>query len=177
MVIRVVHACGMPDLVEVIEASDDVAAKAAEALAGGAPVICDCAMVAAGITRRFLPASNDVLVTLNNAAVPERARALATTRSAAAVEDWHDHLDGAVVAIGNAPTALFHLLERLDQGWPKPAAILAFPVGFVGAAESKAVLAENPPAETAFITVHGTRGGSAMASAAVNAAAILAGRR
>lgn len=177
IVIRVVHACGMPDLVDVIEAGNDPAAKAVSALSAGAPVICDCAMVAAGITTKFLPASNPVLVTLNNAEVPARAKAMQTTRSAAAVEDWHDHLDGAVVAIGNAPTALFHLMEKLDAGWPRPAAILAFPVGFVGAAESKATLAENPPQSVGFITAHGTRGGSAMASAAVNAAAILAGRQ
>jgi precorrin-8X/cobalt-precorrin-8 methylmutase len=177
IVIRVVHACGMSDLADVIEASDDVATRAVTALADGAPVICDCAMVAAGVTREFLPAGNPVLVTLNNDAVPARAKALQTTRSAAAVEDWRDDLDNAVVAIGNAPTALFHLLERLDQDWPRPAAIFAFPVGFVGATESKALLAENPPQDTAFMTAHGTRGGSAMASAAVNAAAILAGRQ
>ena len=176
IVIRVVHACGMPDLVDDLAVSDDVARAAVQALLSGAPVIADCEMVASGITRRFLPAGNDVLVTLNHADVPDRARALQTTRSAAAVEHWHDHLEGAVVAIGNAPTALFHLMEKLDQGWPKPAVIFAFPVGFVGAAESKLALAENPPADVAYMAAHGTRGGSAMASAAVNAAALLATR-
>ena len=176
IVIRVVHACGMPDLVDDLAVRDDVARAAVQALLSGAPVIADCEMVASGITRRFLPAGNDVLVTLNHADVPDRARALQTTRSAAAVEHWHDHLEGAVVAIGNAPTALFHLMEKLDQGWPKPAVIFAFPVGFVGAAESKLALAENPPADVAYMAAHGTRGGSAMASAAVNAAALLATR-
>ena len=176
IVIRVVHACGMPDLVDDLAVSDDVARAAVQALLSGAPVIADCEMVASGITRRFLPAGNDVLVTLNHADVPDRARALQTTRSAAAVEHWHDHLEGAVVAIGNAPTALFHLMEKLDQGWPKPAVIFAFPVGFVGAAESKLALAENPPADVAYMAAHGTRGGSAMASAAVNAASLLATR-
>ena len=176
IVIRVVHACGMPDLVDDLAVRDDVARAAVQALLSGAPVIADCEMVASGITRRFLPAGNDVLVTLNHADVPDRARALQTTRSAAAVEHWHDHLEGAVVAIGNAPTALFHLMEKLDQGWPKPAVIFAFPVGFVGAAESKLALAENPPADVAYMAAHGTRGGSAMASAAVNAASLLATR-
>ena len=176
IVIRVVHACGMPDLADDITASDDVARAAVQALVSGAPVIADCEMVASGITRRFLPSGNNVLVTLNHDAVPARAKAMQTTRSAAAVEDWHDHLEGAVVAIGNAPTALFHLMEKLDQGWPKPAVIFAFPVGFVGAAESKLALADNPPADVSFMAAHGTRGGSAMASAAVNAAALLATR-
>ena len=176
IVIRVVHACGMPDLAGDITASDDVARAAVQALVSGAPVIADCEMVASGITRRFLPSGNNVLVTLNHDAVPARAKAMQTTRSAAAVEDWHDHLEGAVVAIGNAPTALFHLMEKLDQGWPKPAVIFAFPVGFVGAAESKLALADNPPADVSFMAAHGTRGGSAMASAAVNAAALLATR-
>ena len=176
IVIRVVHACGMPDLVDDLAVSDDVARAAVQALLSGAPVIADCEMVASGITRRFLPAGNDVLVTLNHADVPDRARALQTTRSAAAVEHWHDHLEGAVVAIGNAPTALFHLMEKLDQGWPKPAVIFAFPVGFVGAAESKLALAKTPPADVAYMAAHGTRGGSAMASAAVNAASLLATR-
>ena len=172
LVIRVVHACGMPDLANDIAFTPNVAAKAAAALASGAPVLADCAMVASGITARFLPKDNPVVMTLYDAAIPDRAKALGTTRSAAAVDDWHDHLEGAVVVIGNAPTALFHLLDRLDQGWPKPAAILAFPVGFVGAAESKSALASCEDLD--FITVHGSRGGSAMASAALNAAAIWA---
>jgi precorrin-8X/cobalt-precorrin-8 methylmutase len=138
------------------------------ALEAAAPVICDCEMVAAGVIRSRLPRANDVLVTLNDPAVPGLATQLATTRSAAAVELWRDRLDGAVVAIGNAPTALFHLLERLDAGWPKPALILGFPVGFVGAAESKAELARDPRG-CDFVALRGRRGGSAMAAAAVNA--------
>ena len=174
MVIRVVHACGMPDLAPDLAFTPDVAAKAQSALAAGKPILADCAMVASGITSRFLSKDNRIIMTLYDDAVPARAENLGTTRSAAAVEDWHDHIDGAVVVIGNAPTALFHLMEKIDQGWPKPAAVLGFPVGFVGAAESKAELAARPDLD--FLTVHGTRGGSAMASAAVNAAALLAGR-
>ena len=136
----------------------------------GAPLICDCEMAAAGIIRRNLPVANEVLVTLNDARVPALAASLGTTRSAAAVELWRERLQGAVVAIGNAPTALFHLLERLDQGWPKPALILGFPVGFVGAAESKAELAHDPRG-CDFVALRGRRGGSAMVSAAVNALA------
>ncbi len=142
----------------------------AKALQGGAPILADCEMVGAGIIRRFLPAGNNVIVTLNERTVPDRAAEIANTRSAAAVELWADHLDGAVVAIGNAPTALFHLLELLDAGAPRPALILGFPVGFVGAAESKAELARDPRG-AAFVTLRGRRGGSAMASAAVNALA------
>ena len=177
IVIRIVHACGMPDLARDIDAADDVAAKAIVALNSGAPILCDCEMVAAGITRRFLPQDNDVIVTLNHSETPAKAKAMATTRSAAAVEGWHDHLEGAVVAIGNAPTALFHLMARLEAGWPKPAVIFGFPVGFVGAAESKALLASKTPEGVSYMVAHGTRGGSAMASAAVNAAAVLAGKR
>ena len=131
-------------------------------------------MVASGITARFLPQNNPIIMTLYDEDIPDRAQSLGTTRSAAAVEDWFEHIEGAVVVIGNAPTALFHLLEKIDQGWPKPAAVLGFPVGFVGAAESKSALASRDDLD--FLTVHGTRGGSAMASAAVNAAAILSGR-
>jgi precorrin-8X/cobalt-precorrin-8 methylmutase len=127
-------------------------------------------MVAAGIIRRRLPAGNDVVVTLNEAGVPGRAAAIGNTRSAAAVEFWRDRIEGAVVAIGNAPTALFHLLELLDEGWPKPALILGFPVGFVGAAESKAELAAHARG-VPFIALRGRKGGSAMAAAAVNALA------
>ena len=174
VVVRIVHACGMPDLADDIAFTPDLARKAAEALKAGAPIIADCAMVASGITTRFLPKANPVIMTLYDAAIPDRAKAMATTRSAAAVEDWCAHIDGAVVVIGNAPTALFHLLEHLDRDWPKPAAILGFPVGFVGAAESKAALAAR--ADLDFITVHGTRGGSAMASSALNALALQAGR-
>lgn len=174
LAIRVVHACGMPDLADDLAFTPDVAIKAVDALKKGAPILADCAMVASGITARFLPQSNPIIMTLYDEAMPDRAKALGTTRSAAAVEDWQDHIDGAVVAIGNAPTALFHLLEKIDQGWPKPAAIFGFPVGFVGAAESKSALAGRSDLD--FLVVQGTRGGSAMASAAVNATALLAGK-
>ncbi|MDJ0628048.1 MAG: precorrin-8X methylmutase [Rhodobacter sp.] len=167
---RVIHACGMVEIADRLAVSPGLSAVASSALAGGAPVLCDCEMVAAGVIRRHLPAGNEVLVTLNDPAVAALADGLQTTRSAAAVELWRDRLGGAVVAIGNAPTALFHLLERLDAGWPKPAAVLAFPVGFVGAAESKAELAANPRG-CEFLTLRGRRGGSAMASAALNALA------
>lgn len=136
----------------------------------GAPVLCDCEMVGAGIIRRYLPAGNEVIVTLNDPKVPGIAAGIGNTRSAAAVELWAERLEGAVVAVGNAPTALFHLLELIDEGAPKPAVILGFPVGFVGAAESKAELAGNPRG-CEFVALRGRRGGSAMASAAVNALA------
>lgn len=168
--VRLIHACGMVEIADRLAWSQDAAARGRAALAGGAPVLCDCEMVASGIIRRSLPAGNPVVCTLNDAAVPDRASALGTTRSAAAVDLWHDRLDGAVVAIGNAPTALFHLLERLDSGWPAPAVILGFPVGFVGAAESKAELVHEPRG-AGFIALRGRRGGSAMAAAAVNALA------
>lgn len=167
---RVIHACGMVEIADRLVFSPGVTSAARAALVNGAPVFCDCEMVAAEIIRRLLPAENDVIVTLNNSAVPDLAQRIGTTRSAAAVELWHDRIEGAVVAIGNAPTALFHLLERLDDGWPKPAAILGFPVGFVGAAESKAELAANPRG-CDFVALRGRRGGSAMASAAMNALA------
>ncbi len=167
---RVVHACGMVEVADRLAFSPSAFDAGQVALAAGAPVLCDCEMVAAGIIRRTLPATNPVIVTLNDPAVPARAADLGTTRSAAAVELWRDRLEGAIIAIGNAPTALFHLLERLDEGWPKPALILGFPVGFVGAAESKAELAANPRG-CDFVALRGRRGGSAMASAAVNALA------
>jgi len=128
-------------------------------------------MVAAGITRRFLPAGNEIICTLNDAETPALAKSLGTTRSAAAVDLWEPHLEGAVVAIGNAPTALFRLLERLEEGAPRPALILGFPVGFVGAAESKEALIERAT-PIAYATLRGRRGGSAMAAAAVNALAL-----
>jgi precorrin-8X/cobalt-precorrin-8 methylmutase len=165
---RVIHACGMVDVADRLAFTLRAWEAGRAALEAGAPVICDCEMVAAGVIRGRLPRGNDVMVTLNDPAVPGLAARLATTRSAAAVDLWRDRLDGAVVAIGNAPTALFHLLERLDDGWPKPALILGFPVGFVGAAESKAELARNPRG-CDFIALRGRRGGSAMAAAAVNA--------
>jgi len=168
--IRLVHSCGMTDLPDRLAWSDDVAASARAALAAGAPILCDCEMVASGIVRARLPARNPVICTLNDPATPELARAIGNTRSAAAVELWHNQIKDSIVTIGNAPTALFHLLELLDANWPKPAAIIGFPVGFVGAAEAKAELAANPRG-TPFLTLRGRRGGSAMAAAAVNALA------
>ncbi|WP_420861469.1 precorrin-8X methylmutase [Algirhabdus cladophorae] len=167
---RVIHACGMVEIADRLAFSVGAYAAGQTALQRGAPILCDCEMVAAGIIRRYLPAENPVIVTLNDPSVPDRAKMIGNTRSAAAVELWTDHLDGAVVAVGNAPTALFHLLELLDQGAPKPAVILGFPVGFVGAAESKAELATNPRG-CDFVALRGRRGGSAIASAAVNALA------
>ncbi len=174
MVIRVIHASGMPSCSEDIAYTENVAAEAAAALANGAPILADCGMVASGITKRFLHPMSEIVMTLYDDAIPGRAKAIGNTRSAAAVEDWKDYIDGAVVVIGNAPTALFHMLDGIDGGWAKPAAVLGFPVGFVGAAESKEELAARR--DLNFITLKGTRGGSAMASAALNAAAILAGR-
>jgi precorrin-8X/cobalt-precorrin-8 methylmutase len=170
MAVRLIHACGMVEVADRLAFSPGAITAGRAALLAGAPVICDCEMAAAGVIRRYLPAGNDVLVTLNDPRVPARAAAIGNTRSAAAVELWRDRIEGAVVAIGNAPTALFHLLELLDQGWPKPAVILGFPVGFVGAAESKAALAANARG-CEFVALRGRRGGSAMASAAVNALA------
>ncbi|PHQ99896.1 MAG: precorrin-8X methylmutase [Marinosulfonomonas sp.] len=168
--IRLIHACGMVEVADRLAFSQNAYVEGHAALVAGAPVLCDCEMVGAGIIRRYLPAGNDVIVTLNDPSVPALAKEIDNTRSAAAVELWRDHIDGAVVAIGNAPTALFHLLEMLDAGWPKPAVILGFPVGFVGAAESKAELVERPRG-CEFVALRGRRGGSAMASAAVNALA------
>jgi precorrin isomerase len=168
--VRLIHACGMIDIVSDLEASDNAVIIGRKALAAGAKILCDSQMVANGITRSRLPADNQIICTLKDPQVPEIARKINNTRSAAALELWREHLEGAVVAIGNAPTALFYLLEMLDAGAPKPAIILGFPVGFVGAAESKAALAadnRNVP----FITLHGRRGGSAIAVAAINALA------
>lgn len=170
LIIRLIHACGMVDVADRVAFSETAFEAGATALSQGAPILCDCEMVASGIIRRNLPAENQVICTLNDPSTPDRARTLGTTRSAAAVEMWSDHIEGAVVAVGNAPTTLFHLLERLDDGWPKPAVILGFPVGFVGAAESKAELAANPRG-CDFVALRGRRGGSAMASAAANALA------
>lgn len=171
LAIRIIHACGMVEIADRLAFSNGAYAAGHAALQNGAPILCDCEMVGAGIIRRYLPANNDVIVTLNNPDVPERAKLIGNTRSAAAVEFWGDRLDGAVVAIGNAPTALFHLLELIDAGAPKPAVILGFPVGFIGAAESKAELADNPR-DCDFVALRGRRGGSAIASAAVNALAV-----
>ncbi|TAE66252.1 MAG: precorrin-8X methylmutase [Oscillatoriales cyanobacterium] len=168
--VRLIHSCGMIDIVKDLAASPLAATHGRKALAAGAPILCDARMIAEGITRKRLPADNPVICTLWNPDVPELARQIGNTRSAAALDLWLDKLDGAVVAIGNAPTALFRLLEMLDAGAPKPALILGFPVGFVGAAESKAELAANSRG-VPFIALHGRRGGSAMATAAVNALA------
>ncbi|MFI6450540.1 precorrin-8X methylmutase [Streptosporangium amethystogenes] len=168
--VRMVHACGMVDLVDDLAWSPGVVAAAREALRDGAPVLCDAMMVASGVTRRRLPKANEVICTLGDPRVPELALRLGTTRSAAALELWRDRLDGAVVAIGNAPTALFRLLELVEEGAGRPAAVLGVPVGFIGAAESKLALAEHP-AGLDHLVVHGRRGGSAMAAAAVNAVA------
>ena len=168
--VRLIHACGMTDIPHDLMWSDGVAEIAHAALKKGAPVLCDVEMVVHGIIPRYLPANNQVVCTLNRDTVPALAQSIGTTRSAAAVELWRDHLDGAVVAIGNAPTALFHLLEMIEKGAPKPAAILRFPVGFVGAAESKDVLATNTLG-LPFLALKGRRGGSAIAAAAVNALA------
>ena len=166
--VRLIHACGMIDIVDHLACTDDAASTARIALAKGAPIFCDSAMVAAGIMRDRLPAKNEVICTLADPSVPELAKARATTRSAAAVDLWHSRLGGAVVAIGNAPTALFHLLDLLADGAPRPAVILAFPVGFVGAAESKDALIAGSFG-VPYLTLRGRRGGSALAAAAVNA--------
>ncbi|HEX3924363.1 MAG TPA: precorrin-8X methylmutase [Streptosporangiaceae bacterium] len=168
--VRMVHACGMTDLVGDLAWSEAFGERAEAALARGAPVLCDSSMVAAGITRARLPAGNDVLCTLRDPRTPGLAQRLGTTRTAAAVELWRDRLDGALVAVGNAPTALFHLLEMVAAGAPRPAAVVGVPVGFVGAAESKAALAASP-LKLEYLVVHGRRGGSAIACAAVNALA------
>jgi precorrin-8X/cobalt-precorrin-8 methylmutase len=166
--VRMIHACGQVDLVDDLAFSPDVVPRAREALDAGAPVLCDAEMVASGITRRRLPEDNDVVCTLNDPRTPALAAELGTTRTAAALELWRDRLEGAVVAIGNAPTALFHLLEMVEAGAPRPAAVLGIPVGFVGAVESKEALAAS---DLPHLVVHGRRGGSAMTVAAVNAIA------
>jgi precorrin-8X/cobalt-precorrin-8 methylmutase len=166
--VRMIHSCGMVDLVEDLTFSQDVVVLARQALLAGAPVLCDAQMVAAGITRRRLPANNEIVCTLNDPGVPELAAQLGTTRSAAAVDLWLPRLAGAVVAVGNAPTALFRLLELISDGASPPAAILGLPVGFIGAAESKDALAASG---LPHLVVRGRRGGSAMAVAAVNAIA------
>jgi precorrin-8X/cobalt-precorrin-8 methylmutase len=170
VVVRMIHACGMTDLPQDVQASPDAAAAGINALLTGGPLLCDAMMVANGITRSRLPKDNEVICTLNDARTPELAANLQTTRSAAAVELWREKLAGSVVVIGNAPTALFHLLDILDAGAPRPALIVGIPVGFVGAAESKSALAANPFG-IPFLTVRGRRGGSAIAAAAVNALA------
>ncbi|MDP3959547.1 MAG: precorrin-8X methylmutase [Pseudorhodobacter sp.] len=170
VVVRMIHAAGMVDLARRVRFSPGMAALARAALEVGAPILCDARMVSEGITRPRLPAGNAVICTLHDSRVPDLARAMATTRSAAAVELWRPHLAGAVVAIGNAPTALFHLLNMLqDPACPRPAAIIGCPVGFVGAAESKAALLADAPSPA--LVVEGRLGGSAITVAAVNALA------
>jgi precorrin-8X/cobalt-precorrin-8 methylmutase len=166
--VRMIHACGMVDLVDDLAASDGFGRAATAALRAGAPVLCDTSMVAAGVTRSRLPAGNDVACTLSDPAVPALAARLGTTRTAAAIELWRDRLAGALVVVGNAPTALFRLLELVADGGPRPAAVVGVPVGFVGAAESKEALASS---DLEHLIVRGRRGGSAMAAAAVNALA------
>jgi precorrin-8X/cobalt-precorrin-8 methylmutase len=170
VVVRMIHAAGMVGLEAHIRFTPNMASAARAALQSGAPILCDARMVSEGITRARLPANNRVICTLGDASVPPLARSMQTTRSAAALELWRPHLDGAIVAIGNAPTALFHLLNMLEhEDGPRPAAIIGCPVGFVGAAESKAALMASPPAPA--LSVMGRLGGSAITVAAVNALA------
>lgn len=168
VVVRMIHACGMVDLVEDVRFSPGVVTAARTALLAGAPILCDAEMVASGVTRNRLPAGNEVVCTLRDPAVPEIAARIGNTRSAAAMDLWGDRLGGAVVAIGNAPTALFRLLEMIEAGAPRPAAVLGIPVGFIGAAESKEALAAS---DLEYLIVRGRRGGSAMTAAALNAIA------
>ncbi|MBC9876730.1 precorrin-8X methylmutase [Bradyrhizobium sp. INPA01-394B] len=170
VVVRMIHAAGMVGLEAHVRFTPDMATVARAALQMGAPILCDARMVSEGITRARLPAANAVICTLGDETVPALAQSMRNTRSAAALELWRPQLDGAIVAIGNAPTALFHLLNMLeDPGCPRPAAIIGCPVGFVGAAESKAALMADPPAPA--LTVEGRLGGSAITVAAVNALA------
>jgi precorrin-8X/cobalt-precorrin-8 methylmutase len=169
VVVRIIHACGMTDIASDILMSPGFAMCARQALRNGAPVMCDSKMVAQGISRGRLPRSNGVVCTLDDPAVPALAQTIANTRTAAAMELWRDRLAGSLVAIGNAPTALFRLLQMIDEGAPAPAAVIGMPVGFVGAAESKEALASD--GRLPFLIVRGRRGGSAMAVAAVNALA------
>jgi precorrin-8X/cobalt-precorrin-8 methylmutase len=169
VVVRMIHACGMTDLPRDVDLAPDFADAGEAALRAGAPILCDSKMVANGITRTRLPARNDVVCTLDDPRVPALARDLGNTRTAAAMELWRDRLAGALVVVGNAPTALFRLLEMLNEGAARPAAVIGIPVGFVGAAESKEALAKD--GRVPFLVVHGRRGGSAMAAAAVNALA------
>jgi precorrin-8X/cobalt-precorrin-8 methylmutase len=167
--VRMIHTSGMVELADDLAFQGDFARVASAALQRGAAILCDAKMVASGVTRSRLPANNDVLCTLDDATVPQLARELGTTRSAAALQLWRERLDGALVAIGNAPTALFRLLELLDELSVRPAAIIGVPVGFVGAAESKAALLAD--ARVPALIVRGRKGGSALAAAAINALA------
>ncbi|WP_035850710.1 precorrin-8X methylmutase [Kitasatospora azatica] len=168
--VRMIHACGMTDLVADLLWTPNVVADARAALRAGAPILCDVSMVASGVTRKRLPADNEVVCTLSDPRVLGLAAELGTTRSAAAMELWHDKLEGSVVAVGNAPTSLFRLLEMIEAGAPRPAAVIGVPVGFIGAAESKQALAQHPSG-LQHIVVSGRRGGSAIAAAALNAIA------
>jgi precorrin-8X/cobalt-precorrin-8 methylmutase len=168
LALRLIHSCGMPDILPELAWTEDAVGAGRAALAAGAPVLVDATMVAAGIRRERLPAGNQVLCTLSDPRAAALAAAQATTRSAAAVELWQGRLAGAVVAIGNAPTALFRLLELVAAGAPRPALVLGFPVGFIGAAEAKEALIAHRPA-LPHVTLRGRRGGSALAAAAVNA--------
>ncbi|HEY4192330.1 MAG TPA: precorrin-8X methylmutase [Mesorhizobium sp.] len=168
--VRMIHACGLVEAARHFVFSQNFVAAARAALLSGAPILCDAEMVARGVTAARLPASNEVICTLRDTATVERAREIGNTRSAAAIDLWGDRMAGAIVAIGNAPTALFYLLEKLRDGAPKPAAIIGMPVGFVGAAESKDALAENSYG-VPYAIVRGRLGGSAMTAAALNALA------
>jgi precorrin-8X/cobalt-precorrin-8 methylmutase len=167
--VRMIHACGMVEITTELDFSSDFASAARDALLAGGPILCDAKMVAHGITRPRLPAANEVVCLLDDPTVPALAARIGNTRSAAALDLWGARLAGALVVIGNAPTALFHLLELLDAGAPRPAAVIGLPVGFVGAAESKEALAAY--GGLPYLTLHGRKGGSAMAVAAVNALA------
>ena len=169
-IIRMIHACGMVDLARDVAASAGFAAATVAALEQGAPILCDTSMVASGITRARLPAGNEVVCTLGDPRTIALAAEMSTTRTAAAMELWRERLDGAVVVVGNAPTALFRLLELVAEGAGRPASVIGVPVGFVGAAESKLALAEHPSG-LEHLVVYGRRGGSAIAAAAVNALA------
>lgn len=169
VVVRIIHACGMVEVARDVAMSPDLVVTAREALRAGAPILCDAKMVANGVTRSRLPANNEVICTLDDPRTPGLAATMGNTRSAAALELWVDKLDGAIVAIGNAPTALFHLLDMMDRGAGMPAAILGIPVGFIGAAESKEALAAD--GRVPWLVVRGRKGGSAMCAAAVNALA------
>lgn len=170
VVVRMIHACGMVDLTADIAATPGFGAAGEAALRAGAPIICDTNMVASGVTRSRLPGDNEVVCTLTDPSVPGLAKELGTTRTAAAMELWRERLGGSVVVVGNAPTALFRLLELVEEGVEPPAAVVGVPVGFIGAAESKAALADHPSG-LEHVVVHGRRGGSAIAAAAVNALA------
>lgn len=173
--VRMIHACGQTDLARDLVIHPRLVSAARSALESGAPILTDAHMVASGVTRARLPRDNDVRCLLRDERVPDLARAWSTTRSAAAVSLWTEHLEGAVVAFGNAPTALFHLLELLRDGAPRPAAIIGTPVGFIGAAESKQALidlaSDVPGLDVPYLVVTGRRGGSAMAASALNALA------